>query len=178
VVELNIAVLAVCGALGLLIGEIADVWYDMTHAELDPATGSESVDHAPKRPLAFGYCKTYFSDVLLGPEAFEHYHWSLWLGANAVTVAAFGPTIAAMMIGTAASLALDENRRGLADKPFGVGKPSFPVSAAIATSLFAALALRLLSVSTAYEQTTSILALVLPFAVLGVLWILQNRPEA
>lgn len=175
--EPNIAVLAVCGVFGLLMGEVADVWYDTTHAEVDPATGAETVQLAPRRFLAFGYSKAYFSDVLLTPEAFEHYHWSLWLGANAITVAIFDPAVASMMIGLAVSLALDENRRGLADKPFGVGKPSFTAGAIVAAVLFAALVLRTVGVGTSYEETISFLALVLPFGLLALLWIIENRSK-
>ena len=171
----SIALLAVYAIVGLFAGEIADVWCDMTHAEVDAETGVETIELAPRRFLAFGYGKTYFSDILLTPEAFEHYHWSLWLGANAITASSFAPTIASMMVGTAISLALDENRRGLADKPFGVGKPSFTANAIIAVILVVALVLRIASVSTPYEQAVSLCTVVLPFALLALLWVFQKR---
>jgi len=165
--------------LGVMLGEIFDVWYDLTHGEalVEPARIIETVQFAPDRPLAFGYAKLYFREVLATPDAFEHYHWGLWLATNAVTMFSFLPSSAFLMIGTGLSLILDENRRGLADKPFGVGKPYFLASSLVGVTLSLLLIVRILAVSTLFESAVSVFALVTPFLLLVWFWSAQRtRP--
>ena len=171
------ALFAASAILGVAAGEILDVWYDMTHAEVEAVTGAETILAAPRRPLAFGYCKAYFREVLLTPDAFEHYHWGLWLAVSSVTVAYFNAAIAFVMIGVAVSLVLDENRRGLADRPFGVGKPYFQASATVGILLVCALVIRIVSISSPFEYTVSVVSLVLPFILLLFFWVFQNWPR-
>mgnify|MGYP001050161729 CR=1 FL=1 len=132
--EAVVVLSAVSAVVGVVLGEIFDVWYDLTHAEAvsvadEPDRIIEAVQFAPRRPLAFGYAKMYFREVLATPDAFEHYHWGLWLAASAISMYSLLSPLAFLMLGLALSLILDENRRGLADKPFGVGKPYFAASA-------------------------------------------------
>jgi hypothetical protein len=167
--ELGAVLVLVYLILGIIVGEIFDVWYDSTHAE---ATGEptfvETIYATPRKPLAFGYAKLYFREVIVTPEAFEHYHWGIWLVANAVTAFTFFPPLAFLMIGLAASLILDENRRGLADKPFGVGKPYFAASALVGIILFVALFVRLAVISRPLEPLVEVVAFAVPFIVLLV----------
>jgi hypothetical protein len=75
--ETAVVLSAVSTVVGVVLGEIVDVWYDLTHAEavVEPDRIIEAAQFAPKRPLAFGYAKVYFREVLFTPDAFEHYHW-------------------------------------------------------------------------------------------------------
>jgi hypothetical protein len=175
--EASIVLAAVCGLLGLAAGEMFDVWYDSTHGEGVPhARGiDETLSLAPKRPLAFGYAKLYFREVLVTPDAFEHYHWGLWLATNSILMAPMFPPVAYLMLGTAVSLTLDENRRGLADQPFGLGKPYFTASAFVGILLGAVLILRFATFGTALDSILSALGLILPFVILTWLTIAQNR---
>lgn len=169
----TLALSAIFALMGVLAGELFDVWYDSTHAEgtIQHNVFLESVQTQPRRPLAFGYAKLWFREVLATPDAFEHYHWGLWLAANAVTMFYFLPALALGMLGLALSLIMDENRRGLADEPFGLGKPYFVTCTLIGLLLFIVLVFRILSVSFAFESAVSTLALAAPFAILGILWI-------
>jgi hypothetical protein len=79
------------------------------------------------------------------------------------------------MIGLAASLVLDENRRGLADKPFGVGKPYFAASALVGIILFVALFVRLAVISRPLEPLVEVVVFAVPFIVLLVYRAAQTR---
>jgi len=174
--EALVIVSAVCAVVGVILGEIFDVWYDSTHAEavLERDILVEAVQFAPKRPLAFGYAKLYFREVLATPDAFEHYHWGLWLTANAVTMFLLFSPLACLMLGLALSLILDENRRGLADRPFGVGKPYFVTCSLLGILLSAILTLRIFAISTWFELGLSVVALISPFVVLAGFLIAQQ----
>jgi hypothetical protein len=78
------------------------------------------------------------------------------------------------MLGLALSLILDENRRGLADKPFGVGKPYFGTCSLLGILLSTLLILRILAVSTCFELGLSVVALITPFVVLAWFLIAQQ----
>ena len=167
---------AVCAVVGVILGEIFDVWYDLTHAEavVDRDVVVEAVQFVPKRPLAFGYAKLYFREVLATPDAFEHYHWGLWLTTNAIAMFLLFSPFAFLMLGLALSLILDENRRGLADEPFGVGKPYFGTCSLLGILLSTLLILRILAVSTCFELGLSVVALISPFVVLAWFLIAQQ----
>lgn len=169
----TLALNAIFALVGFLAGEVFDVWYDSTHAEGTVQHGLllESVQTQPRRPLAFGYAKLWFREVLATPDAFEHYHWGLWLAANAITVFSILPALAFWMLGVALSLIMDENRNGLADEPFGLGKPYFATCTLIGILLLIVLVLRVLMVSSMFELAASALALATPFAILCYLWI-------
>jgi len=170
---------AVLFVVGVALGEIFDVWYDMTHSEalVTKVGGEEYFDEAimavPRRPLAFGYAKQYFREVLATPDAFEHYHWGLWLLTTALTTYSFNTMAPFLLVGVAVSLILDENRRGLADHPFGIGKPYFTSIAIIGVALVVTLVLRILSISTEFVFWVSLAAFLEPFAILALLWFLQ-----
>jgi hypothetical protein len=171
--ETVVIVSAVTAVLGIVLGEIFDVWYDLTHAEALVESGGimETVQFAPKRPLAFGYAKLYFREVLVTPDAFEHYHWGIWLATNAISMFSLVPPFASLMLGLSVSLILDENRRGLADQPFGVGKPYFATCSFLGVMLSALLVLRMLTISTTFELEVSVVAFCAPFIVLAWFWI-------
>jgi hypothetical protein len=167
---------AVLVVVGIALGEVFDVWYDMTHSEATVTEVgreqyfTETIMALPDRPLAFGYAKQYFREVLATPDAFEHYHWGLWLLTTAFTTYSFNPTAPFLLVGVAVSLILDENRQGLADHPFGIGKPYFTSIAIIGVLLVATLVLRILSISTEFEPWISLGAFVEPFVILALLW--------
>jgi len=166
--EASFVLAAVCGVLGLAAGEVFDVWYDSTHGEGVPhAKGiDETLWLAPKKPLAFGYAKLYFREVLVTPDAFEHYHWGLWLATNSIVMASMFPPVAYLMVGAAVSLILDENRRGLADQPFGLGKPYFAASAFVGILLGVLLVLRFVTFGTVLDSVVSAVGFVLPLVIL------------
>jgi len=166
----TLALAATFAVVGFLAGEVFDVWYDSTHAEGTVQDGVlfESVQVVPRGPLAFGYAKLWFREVLATPDAFEHYHWGLWLAANAVTMFLIVPEIAFLLLGVAVSLIMDENRNGLADEPFGLGKPYFTTCTLIGGLLLFVLVLRMLIVSSMLELV--IVTFAAPFAILFVLY--------
>jgi hypothetical protein len=174
--EALVIVSAVCAAVGVILGEIFDVWYDLTHAEavVERDIVVESVQFAPRRPLAFGYAKLYFREVLATPDSFEHYHWGLWLATNAIAMFFLFSPLAFLILGLALSLILDENRRGLADKPFGVGKPYFATCSLLGILLSTLLALRILAISTWFELGLSVVSLISPFVVLALFLVAQQ----
>jgi hypothetical protein len=170
---INLAVAAVVAVIGFLTGEVFDVWYDSTHAEgaVQHGVMFESVQTVPRRPLAFGYAKLWFREVLATPDAFEHYHWGLWLAANAVTMFFIVPEVTFLMLGVAVSLIMDENRNGLADEPFGLGKPYFVTCTLIGILLFSVLIVRILVFS--FMLQLAIVTFAAPFAVLCVLYAIR-----
>ena len=161
-------------------GEVFDVWYDSTHSEAevkDTRAGvmiAETVNAEPKRLLAFGYAKQYFREVLATPDAFEHYHWGLWLLANAVTAFLYSYAFAFALVGLATSLILDEDRVGLAGHPFGLGKPFFAATVAVGILLVGTLILRLVSIGSPFEFWVSTVAFIAPFIPLGLFWLHQQ----
>ena len=172
VIDLLIALAGVMILSGVGLGEVFDVWYDMTHAE--QVEGAETISLVPRKPLAFGYAKDYFREVLATPDAFEHYHWGIWLATNALTAVLVVPWLGFFMIGIGISLILDENRRGLADRPFGFGKPYFGTSALIGALLVGLLIIRILAISTPFEAYVAFLCPAFPIAVFVVLWIAER----
>ena len=66
---------AVLVVVGVALGEVFDVWYDMTHSEATVTNVgreqcfTETINALPDRPLAFGYAKQYFRGVLATPDA-------------------------------------------------------------------------------------------------------------
>lgn len=168
--------LAVCG---LASGEVFGVWYDSTHSEAELAQTragvmiAEAVNSVPQRPLAFGYAKQYFREVVGTPDAFEHYHWGLWLLANAVTAFPYSYAFAFTLVGLAVSLVLDENRGGLAGHPFGVSKPFFAATAAVGILLVGTLILRVVSIGSPFELWASTIAFIAPFVPLSLFWLNQ-----
>jgi len=175
----TLALAAIFAVVGFLAGEVFDVWYDPTHAEGTVKHGAlfESIQTVPRRRLAFGYAKLWFREVLATPDAFEHYHWGLWLAANAVTMFYFQPAATFLMLGVAVSLIMDENRNGLADEPFGLGKPYFATCTLIGVLLFLVLVIRMLVVSSVLELVISSLAIATPFAILCFLWAARWTPS-
>jgi hypothetical protein len=164
---------AIFAVLGFLVGEVFDVWYDSTHAEgaVQHRALFESIQTQPRRPLAFGYAKLWFREVLATPDAFEHYHWGLWLAANAVTMYFIVPEVAFLMLGVAVSLIMDENRNGIADEPFGLGKPYFATCTLIGVLLLLVLILRILVVT--FMFGLAVVAFTTPFAILSVLYAIR-----